>query len=289
MNSLASTAALIKSQLPEFDRITKEIRASGGYLTFSSPIVTLLSTEGLTAWSSFYEDPNKLKALTVVTLVGPKNIKKLERHIKRMDETQKAQLREKFKKQVLTQDSITLGADTFTMPTEDEWDSWIEDAIAGKDTEKAKNFYLLIYTVITQYANYLAVMAFARTMTTLVSMAIEGDDQCYFDAVRIDKTVLFGIPYFKSRLIRAQLEGDSKFLGKLSNAIRGTAIGTKISYRRLMFVFALLDDEGMLVDMELEQLLAICHEVGVTEIADTETLRKRRKYYRERTGRQIKF
>ena len=59
-----------------------------------------------------------------------------------------------------------------------------------------------------------------------------------------------------------------------------------------MFVFALLDDEGFL-EMPLNDLMAVCEDIGVYGrefgVEDTESLRKRRKYYREQTGRQIKI
>ena len=55
---------------------------------------------------------------------------------------------------------------------------------------------------------------------------------------------------------------------------------------------AVLDDEGFL-DMPLDGLMDVCQEIGVYGrefgIEDTESLRKRRKYYREQSGRQIRI
>lgn len=287
-DSLSNTVQLIRTHLPEFDRITKDIRSSAGYFVLPNKLITILSIDGLLEWSSLYAEPEKLNAVTASALIGPENVQKLDKKVRHMDERQKLEIREVFKEQVLRNETLHYGLESFRIPTETDLTTWLEDTLAGRGGENSIKLYLFLYSMITQLFNYLAVMSYARTMTTLVKNAIRGDDECYFNAVRTDKTVLFGIPYFKSRLIRAQFEGDLIFFQKLSTAIRGTSLGSKISHRRLMFVFALLDDENLL-DMPLEQLLDVCNEVGVTEISDIESLRKRRKYYRERTGRQIKF
>src|SRR3989338_11178198 len=72
--SLESTVRLIKSQLPEFDEITKIIRKAGGHLCFAEKIIQLLVLDGLPPWSSFYTDPIKLKSLVAPPLFwGKKN------------------------------------------------------------------------------------------------------------------------------------------------------------------------------------------------------------------------
>ncbi|MCP5345364.1 MAG: hypothetical protein R3F41_04900 [Gammaproteobacteria bacterium] len=136
----------------------------------------------------------------------------------------------------------------------------------------------------------MSLVTFGRHICDLVADAENGDDEAFCKAVQIDKTILFGIPYFHKRLIRAQLGSEPEFLHKLALALESPSLGRRISYPQLMFVFAILDDEGLL-DMPLDELLTFCEELGVYGreygVEDTESLRKRRKYYRDRTGRRI--
>ncbi|MGV3590887.1 MAG: hypothetical protein ACO1PZ_04305 [Gammaproteobacteria bacterium] len=140
--------------------------------------------------------------------------------------------------------------------------------------------------------NYLALMSFGRTMCDLVTSAKNGNDDDFCHAVQIDRTVLFGIPYFRQRLIRAQVGYEAEFLHKLGEAVKGSILRKKLSYPELMLVFAMLDDEGLL-DMPLNELMDVCEELGVygrehgTE--DIDSLRKRRQYYRKMTGTQKSF
>lgn len=286
--SLESTVRLIKSQLPEFDSITKEIRKAGGYLGLPEKIIQLLVLDGLPPWSSFYTDPAKLKSLVARLLLGPEKIEEFKKRVTTLSAEDQTKVKESFKSQILESNVIDVGFDKITIPSDADFDLWLDEAMSQKSSEHTTSLYFLLYTMLTQIYFFLAVMTFGRSMCDLVRVAQTGDDTAFFAAVRVDKTVLFGIPYFQQRLIRAQVGNEPDFFQKLSNAIRGGSLGFKLSHRRLMFVFAILDDEGYL-DLPLEQLLDICIEAGITDVPDTEILRKRRKYYREQTGRQIAF
>lgn len=286
--SLSNTIKLIKSQLPEFDKITRDIRKSGGYLSLPDQVIDLLSIDGLPPWSSYYDDPLKLKTLASKVLIGPRKLKKFNKRIKKLNKDEQAKIRESFKTQILDSDVIDLGFDKVKIPSEADFDQWLDEAINTKNTDNQASLYLMLYTMLTQIFFYLAVMTFGRSMTSLVQAAQKGDEGAFFAAVRIDKTVLFGVPYFRQRLLKAQISSEPQFLQKLANAIKGTSLGSKLSYRRLMFVFVLLDDEGFL-DLPLNQLLEICIEVGIIGIDDPELLGKRRKYYKDNAGRQIQF
>jgi hypothetical protein len=286
--SLESTVRLIRSQLPEFDEITKIIRKAGGHLCFAEQIIQLLVLDGLPPWSSFYTDPIKLKSLVTRLLIGDKKLVEFSNKLTALSSEDQLNVKECFKSQILDSNIIDVGFDKIEIPSEADFDLWLEEAVNQESSEHSSSLYLLLYTALTQVYFYFAVMTFGRSMCDLVRAAQAGDETAFFAAVRIDKTVLFGIPYFQKRLIRAQVGNEPDFFQKLSNAVRGGSLGFKLSHRRLMFVFAILDDEGFL-DLPLEQLLDICIEVGITDVPDTEILRKRRKYYREQTGRQIAF
>ncbi len=286
--SLESTVRLIKSQLPEFDEIAKNIRKAGGHLCFPEKIIQLLVLDGLPPWSSFYSDPIKLKTLVTRLLIGDKKLVEFSKKLSTLSSEDQLKVTECFKSQILDSTIIDVGFDRIQIPSDTDFDLWLEEAINQKSSEHSTSLYLLLYTALTQIYFYLAVMTFGRSMCDLVRAAQAGEEAAFFAAVRIDKTVLFGIPYFQKRLLRAQVGNEPDFFQKLSNAVRGGSLGFKLSHRRLMFVFAVLADEGFL-DLPLDQLLDICIEVGITDVPDTEILRKRRKHYREQTGRQIAF
>jgi len=143
---------------------------------------------------------------------------------------------------------------------------------------------------VVKYCDFLSLMSFGESIFHLVKRAQNGDDTAFFQAVRVDKTTLYAIPYFRQRQAKAQLGSDSSLLKGLSTAIKSPSLGSKIKHPILLLFFAMLDDSHLL-DMPLNDLLDLCETVGVYGaeygIEDRDSLRKRRSYYRRRCGRQI--
>jgi len=292
IRSIETTIKFINNFRPAFDELFSCARKSGGKLILPDNIVDLLTKEGLPSWCTFYEDERRLKSLTATALIGPENIEQMVVRIKKSTPEEIETIKDELTQEALDSELFQLDIDDM----EDIDPSYIEQEWAkltpSEKLLEQKRLYLLLYSFVTYVNYYFAIMTFGRSICSLVSDAKNGDDIAFCQAVQIDKSILTEIPYFRKRLSIANFSEDSCFLAKLSNALIGKSLGTKMTYPKLMLVFALLDDEGYL-DLPLHKLMEVCEEVGVYGrefgVMDTESLRKRRKYYRDKTGRQKAF
>jgi len=160
----------------------------------------------------------------------------------------------------------------------------------NEQIEAEKVFFRTFYSYLALGFNFLALMSYGKSMGRLIQEAEEGDDKSFCKAIRIDRTVLTDVPYFRKRIIKAQLSMDKTFLGRFSRAITAKPILTKFTYRKLSILFFMLEQYGYL-DIELKPLLGICEEVGVYGrrfgIYDENSLSKKRNKYYERQGTHL--
>lgn len=289
---LRKTIALIRVALPMLDEVINEIRSGGGYLSFASRFSDLLLVDGLPAWSTFYEDAAKLKSLAAKAYLGDAGAAEIDQMLTVASPEERRAISEGLRDDFLSTDWKGLGEEIDMLSPEQAQNNWNQFSTSER-IEAQKSMYLLLYGLITQINYYLALITFGENICSLVTKAKAGDDDAFCKVVQIDRTVLFGIPYFKKRLTRAQLEGDPVFLNNLANAFKGKPLGKKFSYPMLLVVFTILDDEGFLSTLRLDEIMDVCEEVGVYGrefgIEDTDSLRKRLTQYKKRTGRQIAF
>ncbi|MBL4571866.1 MAG: hypothetical protein JKY86_02185 [Gammaproteobacteria bacterium] len=287
-DSLTSTIQLIQNLLPDFEEFLSDIKLGHGFFNLSQPTIDMLSREGLSPWATFYEDPAKIKSLALHALVEPEEISE----ILNLSPDEQELYKEELKLEAINSELFDSSADDMEPATQEELEEQWNSMTDAEKIDSEKSYYLLVYSFITQMSYYLAIMSFGKSICDLVQEAKGGCDKAFCKAVQVDKTILTGIPYFRNRLLKAQLGSEPAFLHDLALAIEGPSLRSKLSYPKLMFVFAILDDEGFL-DMPLDGLMDVCQEIGVYGrefgIEDTESLRKRRKYYREQTGRQIQI
>lgn len=95
-----------------------------------------------------------------------------------------------------------------------ELDAWYE---ANDETIDRK--YLLWIAIVFQ-RNILAIMLFHCSMGHLVERAREGDDDAFFHAIEVDRSVL-GCATFADRLARAEVAGEKHFFLRLRKALKG--------------------------------------------------------------------
>jgi len=288
--ALSATVALIKALLPDFRQILRDLRESHGYISFPDQLCLFLSKNETSGWSSLYENPDTIRALCLASLIGKDGVMELAEKLRDSSVDAQIQVREMLKAEVLSGEfDSQFEVDQTTI---DKARQEFENLDPSDQADAIQHVCIVLYSVITQFHHYLALMSFGTSQCDLVRMAKAGDDSAFFKAVQVDKTVLFGIPYFRQRLTKAQLSGESDFMDKLAKAVQGKPLGSKIRYKTLMMVFAVLDDEGFL-DMPLDQLMNICEDIGVYGreygVEDVDSLRKRVQYYRSMTGRQIAF
>lgn len=90
-----------------------------------------------------------------------------------------------------------------------------------------------------------ALRKFGRDMSQLVDDVRNGVDESFFHAIRIDPTVLACAPFVK-RMSIAQLQGDSKFIGLVGNALKVKWKKPKVDYDSLRVLLHSLNDSGQL-------------------------------------------
>lgn len=267
-------------------------RQNHGFLNLDPDIVPFLSKGHATPWATYYQSPGQLKLLALLSLVDAESIPEFAESLKASTLEEQTQFSEELKEIALS--TITQGNDLPSTPTltKQEAKQWWESANEEEREHAVTRDTLLLYTLVTQFFHYCGIMTFGRSLCDLVEDAITGDDGAFYKAVQIDKTTLYSIPYFRERLARAQLSYDFDFLQKLSSAITGKPLAGYIKYKELMFVFAILDDEGLL-GMPAEELFNLCEELGIYGhkfgIYDVGSFSKRRSYYLKKTGRKLHY
>lgn len=130
-----------------------------------------------------------------------------------------------------------------------ELDRWYE---ANKETIDKK--HLLWLTIVLQ-RNILSIMLFHRSMGALVDEVRRGNDESFFKAVRVDRTVL-ACPTFADRLTRAEIINDKEFFMHLHSAIKGLQQKHMVAIQDLRYSVVALRSMGFdrFTDEDLEKL-----------------------------------
>lgn len=287
---LESVIDSMKFLIPEMREIISNIESDNGYLKFPSDVIALMTRDGLPPWSSFYEDPMKMRGLAIRALVDPKELCRIEQAVQTSSAEEIQDLKQDIQRQVIEEMRDLEICRGFESDSPDQVAAMLSAMDATEKVQLEINLYRFLYSTVTHLHHYLALLTYGRNICDLVADAKSGDDDAFCKVVRIDRTSLFGIAYFQKRLIRAQVEGDPKFLKKLANAMQAKPLGAKYSHKMLMFVFAILDDEGLLYKLLPDKLMTICEELGVYGydfgVEDPESLRSLLNKYRRRTRRQ---
>lgn len=159
------------------------------------------------------------------------------------------------------------------------------DALSEAEQKQATiraQYFLIFFNAY--FYNMLSLMVHGQKLTTLVPLAIQGDQEAFCKAVQIDRNLLLGHPYFKetySRLIRG---GDPAFLKLLTYRLNNATTRGKIRFPALYMVFATLDSFQCLDALTAGEVLDICDEAGLerfqNRIEDENNLVRRRIEYR---------
>ncbi|MDO8273557.1 MAG: hypothetical protein Q7U82_16810 [Gammaproteobacteria bacterium] len=287
---LESVIDSMKFLIPMIQDIISDIENDNGYIKFSSQGIALVTRDGLPPWSSFYEDPLKMRGLINRALFEPEELSQLQQAIQTSTPEQVQELKLDLQRKVIDEMRDLEIYPSLESSSPDQVATVLSAIDATEKTQLDIKFHFLLYSTLTHVHHYLALLTYGRNLCDLVADAKSGDDDAFCKVVRIDRTSLFGIAYFQKRLIRAQVEGDPQFLKKLANAVQAKPLGAKYSHKMLMFVFAILDDEGLLYELSRDKLMTICEELGVYGydfgVEDPESLRSLLNKYRRRTRRQ---
>ena len=106
-----------------------------------------------------------------------------------------------------------------------------------------------------------AISLYGTTMNRLLKRATEeNDDKAFFQAVRIDRSVI-SYKGMTSRIARAEMEGDEYFFKLLRNALTAK-VGDLADYALLRYILAALHESNALDDLSQKE----AYELLVTEL-----------------------
>lgn len=292
--SLTLTTKLLKFVYPQAKSLIRLLQLGNGYLNMPPVVIDAMTREGLPPWSTFYECPNRLKSLMLFAAVGNKNANGLIKRIKTMDEERLQRFRKFVVKLALRMEERGLADELFNIRIVSPavFDRWFRTLSSDAQLDYWKDYYLVMYAFVANYINLLALITFGSTMCDLVARAKKGEDLAFFQAVQIDKSVLTGIPYFRSRFERASLGYEPEFLRQLALRIQDRSIAGKIKHKNLMIMLAALEEEGFF-NLSTSQKYDILSDIGVYgpkhHQYDEDSLRKVLERYSSRTGREIRI
>jgi len=113
----------------------------------------------------------------------------------------------------------------------------------------------LIWLVVTLQRNILSIMLYHQSMGALVAEVRQGNDEAFFKAVRVDRSVL-ACPTFADRLAKAELINDKQFYIHLRSALKGPSKKHQEALYDLRYAIVLLRDMGFdkYTDAQIEAL-----------------------------------
>lgn len=153
----------------------------------------------------------------------------------------------------------------FSMFQDVEFENWK----GGLDGMFKMGDVVALFTVLQR--NIHSIMLFHRTLDALVDEAREGNDDSFFNAVRIDRSIMT-CSTFAIRIARAEIKNDKKFFLRLRSSLKGPSKKHWESYKDLRYAFYILRESGFnqLSDAQLEELLV--HQLKL--YPDTPSARK---------------
>jgi len=181
--------------------------------------------------------------------------------------------------------------DSFFPETEEARKAAQEAFDALTEEEKAAAYRRTQYFFAFFYAyfyNHIALMVHGQKLTTLVPLALQGDQKAFCKAVQVDPNLLTGHPFFRDTYLRLPTGNDKEreFFAAISNHINRPLIKGKIRFPALYMLFAMLDGFKWLDDFTATEILDVCDDAKLdryqNRIEDENYLIKRRIEYRKK-------
>ena len=276
---------------PKYVEMLKEFQAwDSGWIVWSEKLLAIKKNLNLDHYVIHYRGDHSINNCLLISMMGKKGFLAWSGKFKSLSlEEQQAEV------EAWTDDFINFDEgdveDIFgkwpeTLEEEElaksEFASYGEEARA-EAIERACYLFAHIFSGIH---NYLALMVLGEKMTSIVPRAINGDDEAFFRAIRIDRNLLEHHPYFVERVAKERAEGSKgqQFLKRLGDLIARPQLTSRIRYPGLYIIFAILESTHWLDDLTHSEILDICEEAGLdrwqNRIEDVTYLTKRLIEYR---------
>ena len=272
---------ILKVAIPELDEDLSYLEKNNGWINLNEDFISLIQQWDLN-WHKYYEDEKLLRTLSALMYFDADELKNINK-----EDGYESLLNEML---ALNDEAENFNFDDLGSP--EELAESFKNESEDEKNKVLQQFIIFFLGLLSTGFNFLALMLHGHTMCDLVSMAKDGDDKAFCKAVHVDRTVL-NLPYFKQRMIKAQLGNDQGFLNSLSSRINKPLHKGKIKYKKLWLTFLILDDEGLLNSLSHEEIFDICELTGVYGkkhgIDDVGSISKRLRDYRKYQGKSKIF
>jgi hypothetical protein len=269
---------------PEYVEFFRDVQKGDGRIVFPRRYAALHSNLGL--YVKLYEDERYIAKALALWIYGEEGFKELASELEAASADEQ---------QAFLDEMMTLGNDASEelddfpdLPTtEDEWMA-AEAAFKALPPEEQKiaarhgSFFWVFF--FSSLFNTLSLMVHGARLTTLVPLAMSGDDEAFLKAVQIDRMLPIHHPYFRDRKREAQDRGETKFLRQLLTREIGPPLRSRIRYPGLYMLFGILQAFQWLDDMTHEEILDLVDAARLdryqNRVEDVNYLTKRLGEYR---------
>ncbi len=212
--------------------------------------------------------------------------KEFDAELAAISEEEKLELIDSALDELLSEDSQPF--DTFSSKIDEGREAAQEASEALSEEEKEAILQQVSFFLTFFYAyfyNHIALMVHGQKLTTLVPLALQGDQGAFCKAVQIDRNLLTGHPYFRDTYASLQTGENPNFLDAITSYINRPPIQGRIRFPMLHMLFAVLDGFNWLDNFTANEILDLCDDAKLdryqNRIEDANYLIKRRLEYRK--------
>lgn len=269
---------------PIYFDLYNDLRLTNSGLALQTEIQNIRSN--LSFYVSLYDDEKKIGRALFYALMGKDGCDEYFKNLSLSSiEDQQNEIDELIR---LTPENIEELTARFQIPqTPEEWDKsrklfeQLEEDDRKDCTFRGRSFWCFTFCSLF---NLLSLMIHGTKLTSLVKMAISGDDLAFFKAIQIDKQLLISHPFFIEKKRKAQQEQNKRFLSNLSYSENKPTFNTKVRFPALYMLFGILESFQWLDRLKHKEILDICEIAQLhkhqNRIEDVTYISKRLKDYR---------
>lgn len=266
----------------EYTKLFRELQRGGGCIIFQPEIASRQNIFG--SYVTLYDNELKFGAALFLALMGKDAFDEFKVEI----EACPLEEQQTFIDELTKQDEWDDVAELFCIPESPK--EWAEarkqiellPTEERQELEKRSGYFWTYF--FGSFFNTLSLMVHGEKLTSLVPQAISGNDDAFLKATQIDRMLLLHHPYFRERKLRAQNEGDKKFLFRLANRESTPVLNGKIQFPGLYMLFGILESFQWLDGLSAPEILNICEQACLdsyqNRIDDEDYVSKRLREYR---------
>lgn len=293
--SKSQVIKIITAKAPEFVELFMELKADAhGWLILPDKLIQIKNNLNINQYVTLYRDQKTIDTCLMLSLMGKDELKKWNSELAAVPEEEQQKECEGIIQEII---------DTPSEYFDDLLGDWPETAeeiekarIAfesldsdSKKIETEKTQFLLMHFLLSTH-NLFSVMTNGESMVSLVPKAVQGDDESFFKAVKVDRSLIDHHPYFVERIKQAKLSGEKDFIRELTKYQAKPNLVGQIKLPGLYVIFAMLDVMSWLDDFSHDEILDLCDAAKLDRwqhrIVDTNAVTKRLAQYRryQKTG-----